>query len=147
MVVYIYLDLFYIVPGPKSIDGQGIKFVLKFWSSLTDLIQHEPTKFASFLSIFLPMWLKISKEKNDLDLFFCSWWPNKICRPRYCYPVHLFSKTVLVQNERNIFELVPIISNWTKNYFLLQTFAFWAMFKKFWYSPKQFGPFKFVKDQ
>ena len=76
-----------------------------------------------FCPFFLTIWLKISKDKNNFDLFFYSWWPNKICRLRHCCPVHLFSKTVLVQNEKNIFELVPIISNWTKNYFLLLTFA------------------------
>jgi len=31
---------------------------------LKDLIQHEPTKFAPFLSTVMPIWLKISKDKN-----------------------------------------------------------------------------------
>jgi len=33
-------------------------------SCLKDLIQHDPTKFAPFLSTVMPMWLNISKEKN-----------------------------------------------------------------------------------
>ena len=33
-------------------------------SCLKDLIQHDPSKFAPFLSTVMPMWLNISKDKT-----------------------------------------------------------------------------------
>ena len=78
------LDLFgpiLFVPSPKSIDGQGIKFVLKFWSSLTDLNQHELTTFAPVLPIFCQCGWKSAKKRIISTHFFVLGDPIRFVDP------------------------------------------------------------------